>query len=100
MIQCNLNNLRCEEDSEGKARCVCDNPMFGGEFCDVYACAGYCLNGGACFPHWDEAAAAQGMRGSPPPPKLWCVCPRNFTGPRCEIPPVGCDIRDLRYTLL
>ena len=76
-------------DSEGHASCVCDNPMFGGEFCDVYACAGHCLNGGMCFPHWDEAAVEQGLRGSPPPPKLWCVCPKNFTGPRCEVPPVS-----------
>ena len=82
---------RCEEDSDGNnARCVCDNPMFAGEFCDEYACAGHCLNGGMCFPHWDEAAVEQGLKGSPPPPKLWCVCPQNFTGARCEVAPAGC----------
>ena len=76
-------------DSHGSAHCVCDNPMFGGEFCDRYACAGYCLNGGMCFPHWDEAAVEQKLSGGAPPPKLWCVCPQNFTGSRCEIAPVS-----------
>ena len=76
--------------------------MFEGEFCDKYACAGHCLNGGMCFPHWDEAAVEQGLKGSPPPPKLWCVCPQNFTGPRCEIAPVSCVFNvgksTVRYT--
>ena len=49
----------CEVDSAGTAHCVCDNPMFVGEFCDEYACAGHCLNGGMCFPHWDEGRGIQ-----------------------------------------
>lgn len=69
---------KCEIDPRTKsAHCVCDNPLFTGEFCDRYSCSGYCLNDGMCFPHWQS-----GLAGRNNPPSLWCSCAKNFTGTR------------------
>lgn len=71
--QCKLRAI------DNRPYCECIDPMYDGEFCDHYICAGHCLNGGMCFP---IALKAPGNNGKP---LLKCSCRKGFEGQRCEI---------------
>ena len=63
--------------NDGEAYCDCIDPMYNGTYCDNYICAGYCLNGGMCFPIYDQTIQ---------PIILKCSCRHGFEGDRCQIP--------------
>jgi low-density lipoprotein receptor-related protein 1 (alpha-2-macroglobulin receptor) len=76
-IDCNRGVCKIGS-TDGKAKCDCIDPMYNGEFCDHYICAGYCFNGGMCFPNWIPADTSK-------PPQIMCSCRKGFEGKRCEI---------------
>lgn len=56
--------------NEDSLNCLCKNPQFDGESCEIDLCHNYCMNGGAC------SIESDGIK---------CSCVHGFLGNRCEI---------------
>ena len=90
--QCN-SDLDCHKGrcklnkATGKPYCECDDPMYDGEFCDHYICAGVCQNGGMCFPIWlPPPATSSNFTFHFKPVMLKCSCRQGYKGKGHRLP--------------
>ena len=77
-IYCHRGN--CLLDKNGQPYCDCIDPMYKGEFCDQYICAGYCLNGGFCSFSLQNSNVT-----------INCSCRQGFEGPKCQYQSSDCS---------
>lgn len=64
--------------------CECP-PDFTGKHCETYRCSMYCKNKGTCYTDVESKTRKEGEL-----PPLKCLCPRQWTGDRCEISESTC----------
>lgn len=80
-IPCNLKcyNGNCIIEND-KPKCNCSTE-FTGQYCQHYVCSNYCQNNGKC--HVEN-------NNQPNNITLKCMCPKDWTGDKCEIPMDTC----------